>query len=224
MVWSARCILSVKLFWQSFETIRQVWRKLSKPTECPFFERSGEDLAPYRLIHGVEAHLCFVDVHVFVRICRTIIEFDVDSLPFGRELCLRDLISEMVTLWIIIIVNYLSTLDLLSGRLLSMCPNGCKFLLIVGMIIWTRLLSLLKYVKSSFQLLILFFEEAHFFFIFMSILDAFLAHVLCLPLDYLEHSDLFFSNLIVVYCIPCWNHHCLLNSILTPRWVPIVLV
>jgi len=126
MVWSARCILNVELCREIFETIHRVRRELSKPTERPLFERSGEDLAPYRLIRGVEIHLCFVEVHVLVQICRTIIKFDTESLPFGRKLFLHDLISERVSFWIIIIIlDYVSSFELLSGRLLIVCLNGC---------------------------------------------------------------------------------------------------
>lgn len=52
-------------------------RKLSKPAKCPFFDRGGKNITPYHLIYSVEVHLGFVHVQVLIRICWTIIEFDV---------------------------------------------------------------------------------------------------------------------------------------------------
>ena len=91
---SARCVLSAKFCHQGFKTVHQIWWKLGKPIECPFLQRSGENLFPHCLVCCVEIHLHLVNVQVLVWICGTIIEFDAQSLPFGRGLCLHDIVDE----------------------------------------------------------------------------------------------------------------------------------
>jgi len=92
-----------------------------------------KNLAPYRLVCSVEVHLCFVDIHVFVQVCGTIIELDVETLPFRGKLCVHNFVSEGMSFWLIVIFNDMSSFGMWPRCLLSLSLNNDCLFLVLGM-------------------------------------------------------------------------------------------
>ena len=150
---------------------------------APSWNEVGENLTPHNLVCYVEIHLSLVKVQALVRISGTIIEFDAQSLPFGRELRFHDFISKGVSFGVLIIIGRVGLLSS-SGSLMSLCLS--------------RHLLLVLSVISQSRFLILFFEKAHPLFIPPLIFDAFLTHLLHLCLECLNYYNLLFSDPVVV--------------------------
>ena len=65
---------------------------------------------------------------MFIRICGAIIELDVQSLPFRRELWFHDFVSEGMSLQVIVLLNDMNKFSMMSRLLeyMALKERGCE--------------------------------------------------------------------------------------------------
>ena len=81
MMRSAGRKLSVELGHQSFETIYGVGREHGEPSQSSSLQRGGEHPTPHHIIHGVQAHVRCVHVHVLIGVGRAVVAIPIEPLP-----------------------------------------------------------------------------------------------------------------------------------------------